>query len=181
MIGRRFSLLLRHFAVLMLLALPGALSHAQVSSEPQIKAAFLVNFLKYIEWPPSNASTVTICLFGRDTLGPYLSSYEGRAVAGRELRIRRISGPDQVIGCQLMFVPDTEEARFGAVLRWVESQPVLTVSDADIFTRQGGAIALVRAEGRLQFEINIDALNRAGLKPHSQMMRLARQVIGVPK
>jgi hypothetical protein len=80
-----------------------------------------------------------------------------------------------------MFVPETEEARFGAVLRWVDNLPVLTVSDADVFARQGGAIALVRADGRLQFDINIDVLNRAGLKPHSQMMRLARQVIGTPK
>lgn len=181
MIGSRFLSLFRHFAALTLLALPGALSHAQVSSEPQLKAAFLVNFLKYMEWPPSGASTVTICLFGRDTLGPYLNSYEGRAVGGRELRVRRVSGQDQVSECQLMFVPDTEEARFGPVLRWVENQPVLTISDTDIFTRQGGAIALVRSDGRLQFDINMDALNRAGLKPHSQMMRLARQVIGTPK
>lgn len=181
MIGRHFLFLLRRFAVLLLLALPGVLGHAQVSSEPQLKAAFLVNFLKYIEWPASSASTVTICLFGRDTLGSYLSSYEGRTIGGRELRIRRINGPDQVAECQLLFIPDTEDARFGAVLRWVENQPVLTVSDADVFTRQGGAIALVRSDGRLQFDINVDVLNRAGLKPHSQMMRLAHQVIGTPK
>ena len=181
MIVRRFLFALRHFAVLLLLALPGVSSHAQVSSEPQLKAAFLVNFLKYIEWPASNASTATICLFGRDTLGPYLTNYEGRTIGGRELRVRRINGPDQVAECQILFVPDTEDARFGAVLRWVENLPVLTVSDADIFTRQGGAIALVRADGRLQFDINVDVLGRAGLKPHSQMMRLARQVIGTVK
>ncbi|MER2539662.1 MAG: YfiR family protein [Azonexus sp.] len=181
MIGRRFLFALRHFAVLLLLAMPGVNSHAQVNSEPQLKAAFLVNFLKYIEWPASNASTTTICLFGRDTLGPYLTSYEGRTIVGRELRIRRINGPDQVAECQILFVPDTEDARFGAVLRWVENLPVLTVSDADVFTRQGGAIALVRADGRLQFDINVDVLGRAGLKPHSQMMRLARQVIGTVK
>jgi hypothetical protein len=181
MMSRRFLIVLRHLAVLLLLAMPGVNSPAQVNSEHQLKAAFLVNFLKYIEWPASSASTVTICLFGRDTLGPYLSAYEGRQIGGRELRVRRINGPDQLNDCQLMFVPETEEARFGAVLRWVDNLPVLTVSDADVFARQGGAIALVRADGRLQFDINIDVLNRAGLKPHSQMMRLARQVIGTPK
>ena len=64
------------------------------------------------------------------------------------------------------------------MLRWVENQPILTVSDAEGFTRDGGAIALVRSDGRLQFDVNADALARAGLKPSSQMMRLARQVIG---
>ena len=97
------------------------------------------------------------------------------------MRVRRINGPDQAAECQLLFIPDTEEARFAAVLRWVENQAVVTVSDAEIFTRQGGAIALVRSEGRLQFDINVDVLNRAGLKPHSQMMRLARQVVGAAK
>jgi hypothetical protein len=181
MIGRRFFSILRHFAVLLLLAMPAVTGHAQLSNESQLKAAFLVNFIKYMEWPPSSASTATICLFGRDTLGPYLSTYEGKAIGGRELRVRRINGPDQAAECQLLFIPDTEEARFAAVLRWVENQAVVTVSDAEIFTRQGGAIALVRSEGRLQFDINVDVLNRAGLKPHSQMMRLARQVVGAAK
>ena len=167
--------------MLLLLVWPATYCHAEVNSESQLKAAFLVNFLKYVEWPASSAATVTICLFGRDTLGPYLSHFEGRTVGGRELHIRRINSPDQVAECQLLFIPDMEEARFGAVLRWFEHQPALTVSDADVFARQGGAISLVRSEGRLQFDINMDALNRAGLKPHSQMMRLARQVIGSVK
>ena len=179
-----FSCSLRHFlrciAVPVLLALPIAHSYAQISSEQQIKAAFLVNFLKYIEWPSTTTST-TICLFGRDQLGPLLTSYEGRSIAGKELRIRHINGPDQIADCQLVYVPDTEEARFGAVLRWVENQPALTVSDAEFFTHQGGGIALVRAEGRLQFDVNTNALSRAGLKPSSQMMRLARQVIGTQR
>lgn len=179
-ISRRLRLLLRYLAVLLLLLVPGAFSLAQVSSESQLKAAFLVNFLKYVDWPASSATSVNICLFGRDTLGATLGTYEGRSLGGRELRVHRITGPDQVAQCQILFVPDTEEARFGVVLRWVENLPVLTVSDAEVFTRQGGAISLVRSDGRLQFDINIEALNRHGLKPHSQMMRLAHQVSGVP-
>lgn len=153
---------------------------AEVNTEQQLKAAFLVNFLKYIEWP-GNGSSATICLFGRDQLGPYLANYEGRSVAGKELRVRRVNGPDQIADCQLVFVPDTEEARIGAVLRWLEGKPVLAVSDVDNFARQGGGIALARSEGRLQFDVNADSLTRAGLKPSSQMMRLARQVIGGAK
>lgn len=173
----RLRLLARCLGALFLLALPAAPGQAQLSTEFQLKAAFLVNFLKYIEWPSASGSA-TICLFGRDTLGSYLAGYEGRSVGGRELRIRRISGPDQVADCQILFVPDTEEARFGAILRWFEHQPVLTVSDAEVFTGLGGGIALVRTEGHLQFDVNTGALNRAGLKPSSQLMRLARQVSG---
>lgn len=168
---------LRRVALPLLLAAPPTLGYTQVNSEQQLKAAYLVNFLKYIEWPVTGPGT-TICLFGRDQIGPFLTSYEGRLIAGKELRVRRVNGPDQTADCQLLFIPDTEEARFAAVLRWVDKQPVLTVSDAEAFPHQGGGIALVRADGRLQFDVNTKALSRAGLKPSSQMMRLARQVIG---
>ena len=149
----------------------------EVASEGQLKAAYLVNFLKYVEWPGTR-TTVTICLFGRDSLGPYLASYEGRQVGGRELRIRKVNSPEQLADCQELFIPDTEEARAGTVLRWVDKQAILTVSDSETFTRDGGAIALIRTEGRLQFDINADVLNRANLRASSQMLRLARQVIG---
>lgn len=176
---RVFHLLRRVSLFCMILAImPGGF--AQVNGESQLKAAYLINFLKYVEWP-GNPATATICLFGRDTLGAYLATYESRVIAGRELRIRRVTGPDQLPDCMLLFIPDNEEARYGAVLHWTERQSVLTVSDAEIFTRYGGGVALVRADGRLQFDINLPAMNNAGLKPSSQLMRLARQVVGAPR
>jgi hypothetical protein len=180
MFHKHLRYLLGRLAALLVLGLACGLGLAEVNSEQQLKVAFLVNFLKYIEWP-GTGPTATICLFGRDQLGPYLASYEGRSIVGKELRVRRVNGPDQIADCQLVYIPDTEEARVGAVLRWLENKPVLAVSDADLFARQGGGIALVRSEGRLQFDVNADALSRAGLKPSSQMMRLARQVIGGTK
>lgn len=162
------------------LALAMSSTFGEVTSEAQLKAAYLVNFLKYVEWPGSR-STVSICLFGRENLGHYLASYEGRQIAGRELRVRKVSGPDQLPDCQALFVPDTEEARIGAVLRWVDRQPILTVSDVETFVRDGGAIALIRNDGRLQFDVNAETINRANLKASSQMLRLARQVTGAAR
>lgn len=162
-------------AISLVLAMPS--TFGEVTSESQLKAAYLVNFLKYVEWPGTR-TTINICLFGRDSLGPYLANYEGRQIAGRELRIRRVSSPEQLADCQELFIPETEEARISAVLRWVDKQAILTVSDSETFTRDGGAIALIRNEGRLQFDINNDAINRANLKASSQMLRLARQIIG---
>ncbi|MEW6514107.1 MAG: YfiR family protein [Pseudomonadota bacterium] len=170
----------KHFCNLLMglsLLLASVAGQAQVSTEQQLKAAYLVNFLKYVEWPESHAKA-TICLFGREALGNALVSYEGRSVGGRPIELRRVSSPDQLADCRILYVPDTEEARFAAVLRWVEGLPILTVSDAEFFARQGGGIALVREDTRLGFDVNLNTLNRARLKPASQMMRLARQVIG---
>lgn len=153
---------------------------AQVGSEQQLKAAFIVNFLKYVEWPEANR-VASICLFGRDTLGANLASFEGRTVGGYELVVRRVLSPDQMAGCQIVFVPEVEDARYGAVLRWLDGQPVLTVSDGENFARLGGGISLVRGESRLQFDVNLVNTARAGLRPSSAMLRLARQVIGGSK
>lgn len=177
MLFRQLLLLLRFPLAFAMLVLAGTASFGQAASEAQLKAAYLVNFLKYVEWPGSHP-TLTICLFGRDNLGPYLASYQGRQVAGRELRVRRVSSAEQLADCQELFVPESEEARFAAVLRWADKLPILTVSDGESFLRDGGAIALIRGEGRLQFDINTDAVNRAGLKAGSPMLRLARQVSG---
>ena len=174
---RALQRLAQRLALALGLALAMPATFGEVTSESQLKAADLVNFLKYVEWPASR-STINICLFGRDSLGPYLAGYEGRQIAGRELRIRKVSSPEQLTDCQELFIPETEEARVGAVLRWVDRQAILTVSDLETFTRDGGAIALIRNDGRLQFDINHDAINRAGLKASSQMLRLARQVVG---
>ncbi len=175
-----FSRLAFRLLLVLAAAVNTALSFGQVASEGQLKAAYLVNFLKYIEWP-AGRQTTSICVLGRDSLMPYLVPYEGRQVSSRELRIRRISGPEQLADCQLLFIADSEEARFPAVLRWTEKLPILTVSDAESFARDGGAIALIRADGRLQFDINNDTLSRNNLKPSSQLMRLARQIIGAGK
>ncbi len=174
-----FHYLRRALLPLLMLAVSGTAS-AQVGSEQQLKAAFIVNFLKYVEWPEANRGA-TICLFGRDTLGAQFASYEGRMVAGHEIVLRRVISPDQMGGCQIVFVPEIEDARFAAVIRWLDGQPVLTVSDGESFVRLGGAVALVRADSRLQFDVNLNSSIRAGLRPSSAMLRLARQVFGVPK
>lgn len=173
----KINRLARRIALATALVLAVPTTFGEVTTEAQLKAAYLVNFLKYVEFPGTR-TTVNLCLFGRDSLGPYLAGYEGRQIGGRELHIRKVSSPEQLTDCQELFIPDTEEARVTAVLRWVDKQAILTVSDSETFVREGGAIALIRADGRLQFEINTEALNRANLKASSQMLRLARQVTG---
>ena len=153
---------------------------AEVSTEPQLKAAYLINFLKYVEWPVTSA-TITLCLFGRNSLGPYLAIHEGRQIGGRELRIRKVSNAEQLLDCQELFIPDTEAAHFASIRRWADKQPILTVSDAEIFPREGGAIALVRSDGGLRFDVNAANLEHAGLRVSPLMIRLARQVIGAPR
>ena len=177
----RFARILRWLAILAAAAgLAIAPATGEVTTESQLKAAYLINFLKYVEWPVTGAP-INLCLFGRSNLAPYLTAHEGRLIGGRELRIRKVSSAEQIVNCQELFVPESEASHFASIIREVDKQAILTVSDAEIFPRVGGAIAIVRAEGRLRFDININALDQAGLRASPLMISLARQVTGTPR
>ncbi len=167
-------------ALLLCAALGAGPAWAEVAPEAQLRAAYLVNFLKYVEWPDGSGGA-TICLAGRDTLGSQLASYEGRIILGRELRIRRVTQPDQLADCQELFVPEGDEERLDGLLRGGGRPALLTVGESAAFVHQGGGVALLRVDNRLVFDVNLGVLNRAGLKVSPQMLRLARDVVGVPR
>lgn len=161
--------------VTLLAGVPAA--HAETASEAQLRAAYLVNFLKYVEWPGGGARA-TICLFGQDGLATSLAAYEGRIVQGREIRIRRVSQPEQLSDCQEVFVSAADEDRYPALLREAGRTSVLTIGEHVRFIERGGGVALVRVDNRLVFDLNLTTINRAGLKVSPQMLRLARDVQG---
>lgn len=150
-------------------------------TEAQAKAGFVLNFARYVDWPASafasREAPLVACLVERDLLGPALSALEGRVIQGRPLKVRRNVLADDLRGCHLVFIGETEERRIVPILRALVSQPVLTVSDAERFIDLGGAIGFVVADDRLQFEINRTALEQAQLKAGAGLLKLARSVI----
>lgn len=159
---------------------------AQVPSAPpeeyQIKAAYLLNFARYVEWPvgrlPAGAP-LRLCLLGRDPFNGALSGLEGRSVQGHDVRLRVADGVEQASDCHMVFVSDSEERRLGVILRTLGARGVLTVSDIEGFAEAGGDIGLVTEDSRVRFDINQLSLTRDSLKASSQLLRLGRNVIGV--
>jgi len=156
-----------------------AVAQAAVT-EAQAKAGFVLNFARYVEWPErafsAREAPVLLCLLGRDEVAAALAALDGRQVQGRPIAIRRLANSDEARSCQVLFIAESEARRLALTLRAVAGQPVLTVSDADGFIDAGGAIGIVRSEGRLQFEINRLALEQAQLKASSNLLRLARNL-----
>lgn len=175
--GKRL-LAARHVVLVVLgLAFSAGWASSQGLSEAQVKASYLVNFVRYVEWPAAGTS-YTLCLLGRENLVTHLAAYEGRTVGGRELRVRRINSVDAATDCHVVFAAESEEAKFPALMKAMDSLPILTVSDSESFIGEGGAIGLVRNDGRLQFDVNANALVKAGLKANSSMLRVARRIVG---
>lgn len=151
-------------------------------SEYQIKAAYLLNFARYVEWPAArlpSAAPVRVCVLGRDPFGEALASIDGRQVNGREVRVRLLDTVPLVGDCHLLFIADSEERRVGLILRSIAGRAVLTVSDIEGFAEAGGGIGLVVEEGRVRFDINQEALQREGLRASSQLLRHGRNVFGL--
>jgi hypothetical protein len=155
-------------------------AHAEAVEEYTAKAAFLLNFARFTEWPPasfrSDTAPLGLCIVGTDPFGAALSAVEGKPVKGRELHVDRKVSPDALGKCHVAFISRSQGDQVKDMLKTVESRAVLTVSDIEDFARKGGIIGLRLEAGRIRFDINVKAARRAGLKLSSQLLKLASVV-----
>lgn len=156
---------------------------APTVGEYDVKAAFLYNFTKFVDWPSSvfanDRDTLTVCVLGDDPFRGSLQRVAGEDVEGRQLIVLRarsdfLSRPG---GCQILFISRSEAQRLSQVLAAVRDHPVLTVSDTEGFLEQGGIINFVLQGSKIRFEINQESAERAGLKISSKLLRLASRIV----
>jgi hypothetical protein len=166
------------------LALSGALAaslKAQASDEAHVKAAFLYNFAKFVEWPQqtfrSPEDPLTICIFGPSVVEPALREIARRKADG-ERRLHVTTVADGAAGCQILFVSATATGRAQAVLGEVRLKSVLTVGESAGFATGGGIINFIIEDGRVRFEINPTAAERAHVQVSSRLLSLAQIVKG---
>ncbi len=148
------------------------------SLEYRVKAAFLLNFTKFIEWPAAAlggaGAPFAICILGADPFGSALDRMvEGETVNDRKLVVRRL-GPQPPRGCQMVFAGSIERDR--AKMLASLGRGVLTVGEGSDFLRAGGMIAFVIEDRRVRFDINQAAAAAAGLKISSKLLNVARSV-----
>jgi hypothetical protein len=145
--------------------------------EYQVKAAFLFNFAKFIEWPaqafPARDSAFTICPVGDPFQGALERTVQGETWNGRPLSVRRIESGGEVRGCHIVFVSQAAAGRNMEILTAAANAPVLTVGETEDFIRAGGIIRFIEAGRRIRFEINPDAADRVALRLSSRLLRLA--------
>lgn len=153
------------------------MAHAQGA---EAKAAFLLNFARYVEWPTPKLSTdqpIRLCLLGRGALGDAAGSVEGRQAQGREVHVRALGLPEQAFDCHVLFLAASQAAQAAAAIRLLEGEPVLTVSDAEGFAVMGGHIGLVAEGERMRFDVNLAAMQRSRLKAGATLLQVARNIL----
>ncbi len=161
------------------IALPCTVRAEQAQPEEyEIKAAFVYNMLQFVEWPVGELSkhdNMTVCIFGKNPFGTSLDSIESKKVWERTLLLRKISQPQQIRQCQIIFISSSETKLLPFVLNTIKGLPILTIGDTEGFSEQGVIINFFLAENnKVRFEINKEASRMAGLKISSHLLRLSR-------
>ena len=149
-------------------------------TEYQIKAAMIVNFIQFVEWPDDPdlpRESLVIGIIGKNTFGDAFDHIEGRIVNGKQLILKRFASLEGLNKCQVLFVPASESYRMYEILKSVSGYPVLTIGETDGFIRLGGIIRFYLEENHIRFEINKNAALDSNLKISAKLMEIAR-VIG---
>jgi hypothetical protein len=156
------------------------------SLEYKVKAAFLYNFLKFVEWPAdknADSTPITIGIVGEDKFGSAFNEITSRKIKDRSIAIRRFvefnndQTRSELTKCQLVFVSANQQEHIRDIIALLKSKPVLVVGETPKFLEAGGMINFIMQEDKVCFEINDDAASSATLKIASQLLRLAKRVI----
>jgi hypothetical protein len=158
-----------------------AAADSQASREYQIKAAFLYNFAKFVDWPPEafkdDSSPFVIGILGTDPFGEALDSLKDKPVRSRRLVIRRLARVEEIEGSHMLYVSSSARQYLRSVLDGLRNSPTLTVSELDGFAQQGGMIGFITVDNKIHFDINQGVAGRHRLKISSQLLKLARTVL----
>jgi hypothetical protein len=147
-------------------------------SEYEVKAAFLFNFAKFVEWPAGATQDTSCCFYigilGRDPFGPVLDRLIGsKNVKNKKILIRRFNDPCDLEFCHLLFISNSERPNWNAIREKLRGARTLTVGEMEGFTDNRGMIQFVMIDDRVHFLINADAAENAGLKLSSKLLNLA--------
>jgi hypothetical protein len=161
-----------------LVAAPDGVLPGQAEDERRVKALFLFNFAKFVEWPsPLPPGPIRIGVVGDENFADILEKIvSGKIVEGHAFAVERSAGDAPPQNCQIVFIPGSERKRMRPILDALQASPVLTVGETRGFAEAGGVINFEIVDNKVRFEINLEAASRARLKLSSKLLSLAKIV-----
>ena len=156
---------------------------ASGSSEYLVKAGFIYNFAKLVEWPAAtfgnSGRPIVIGVLGNDSFAATLE----RVVDGKNIELRpflvkrlRSAKESKECACHMLFIASAESSRAEEIVQLLKGTSVLTIAETPGFSKQGGVINFVLEDRKVRFEVNVDAAKQAGLNISSRLLSLARIV-----
>ncbi|HWF48309.1 MAG TPA: YfiR family protein [Bryobacteraceae bacterium] len=183
--ARRLRKLLFGAAVAAISGLPFAVASPSGErpkpTESQVQVAYLYNFGKFVQWPANSAATKSglfnICVYGQDPFGSTLNATVADGIIdGKRVVAKHIIDANETLGCQILFISSSEDARLKKILETLNNAAVLTVSDMPRFSQRGGMIQFILEGNRVRFEVDLTATQSAGLALSSELLKVAAAV-----
>ena len=148
------------------------------SLEYQVKAAFLYNFAKFVDWPPAAFpapdTPITIGILGDDPFGGWLDAMvRDKRIDQRRIVVKRLSRPAEATQCHLLFISNSEKAQLCLILAGLKRASVLTVTEVERGAAVAGIINFTMVGSKIRFEVNEPAATHAHLQISSKLLRLA--------
>jgi hypothetical protein len=169
-----------------LLAVPITYAQNPKPTDYEVKAAYLYNFGRFVEWPAQVTTTrtdsFTICILGEDPFGRSLDvTLAGERIGNQKVAARRITSPRDSVDCRILFISSSEAKRLNKIIEALDKSAILTVSDIPQFSQGRGMIQFVLEGNRIRFEVNLTATQSAGLTLSSELLKVATVVRESPR
>ena len=156
----------------------GAAAQEQRLGEYQVKAAFIYQFINFIDWPPSsnfnNSPSINLCIIGDDPFGRAIDDMRSETIKGKKPAIRRYASYEEARNCHIIFIPASEKYHAGQILKATRKSTALTVGDMEEFAGKGAIISFFIEENKVRFIINTEAAKRSGLKISAKLLKLSK-------
>ena len=152
--------------------------YADTSREYQLKAAYLLNFARFIYWPAESFSSkeaeFNVCVYGNDPFGDNLEYLLSKKVKNRSIKINYKKDLN-IETCHILFVSESDKMNFYKMSSTIPKN-ILTVSDVEGFSSKGGMIEFIRVENKIKFLINVTQSEKSGIKYKSQLLEVAENL-----
>lgn len=148
--------------------------------EYKVKAAFLLNFAKFVTWPETTnpPATFPLCVVGEDPFGAALNGVEEKQIGGQNVSLRRgLAIGDGLAQCRMLFIGSSERANMTRIFKAIAGKSVVTVGDIEGFAQRGGMFEFKDQGGRLSFVINNAKAKESGLRISASLLSLALEVL----
>lgn len=160
--------------------LSGRAGKPEDAREYLLKAAFVYNFTKFVEWPATafatDRSPLVVCIHGQEAFGHFATAMRGKSVANRPIEVVDAHRSGAPASCHVAFL-DGEDGADARTIAQIEAAGGLSVSDAPDFVHDGGMVGLLTIENKMRFEVNLAASRKTGIRIHAALLRLAKTVI----
>lgn len=147
-------------------------------TEYEVKAAFIHNIARFVEWPvsPRAGDSLRLCIMGHSPLAETAGLLAGKKIDELVWEVQHVGFRGSLQGCHVLLIAASESDNLRSILKGIMGSAVLTVGDSGDYAERGVMVNFFTEENKVRFEINVDAVRRSRIKVSSQLQKLARIV-----